>query len=97
MCFSSDSCPFERHLANDLPISAWAFFVISAATTFLCFVFFVLAILETDENMLFEYGFSLVDMRASFTIGSAYFVAGAYPSPTDSRFESKNTNITTEL
>jgi|MDTE01.2.fsa_nt_gb hypothetical protein len=74
------SSAMEMHLANDLLICAWAFFVTSAVVTILCLLLFFYAVAETDENMLFDYGLSFLDM-ALFTVGSAYFVAGAYPAP----------------
>jgi hypothetical protein len=95
ICLSTSAFPFEKHLANDLLICSWSFFVCSAGVTLLSLLLFVYAIVVVDENMLFEYGLSFFDM-AIFTVGSAYFVAGAYPCP-DAINPGTGRNVTREL
>ena len=77
---SSDTCPYDGHLANDLLICAWAFFLGCAASTLLSFMLFVYAVVETNETAMFDFGTTFFDMGV-FTVGGAYFVAGAYPAP----------------
>jgi drug/metabolite transporter (DMT)-like permease len=78
-CCASDGCPFERHFANDVLISAWLFLLGCLFITILSALLFVWAIATGDANAMFDFGIGTFDMLL-FVVGSAYFVAGAYPS-----------------
>ena len=94
MCFcASEGCPFEKHFANDVLISAWLFLWGCLFITVLSGILFVWAIGTGDANAMFDFGIGTFDMLL-FVVGSAYFVAGAYPSIVNERGASEAAGLT---
>ena len=94
LCFcASEGCPFERHFANDVLVSAWFFLIGCFIVTGLSALLFIWAIANGNSNAMFDFGIGTFDMLL-FVIGSAYFVAGAYPSLSEEGRNGESTGFT---
>lgn len=85
-------CCLRKHVATDWLIVSWLIFFGCIACNCICAWLLVYAIAKDDGRAIYDWATGLFDMLF-FTVGSMYFVAGAY----DSEFDEKPVEIEPNL